>query len=151
MKPRFFKIGGLSQYFRGEWRSRVLVLELSALPPDRRLAKTAIAAGGPCLPQPGGPVLTNVNVKLKTRDCRDPVQAEDCMLLTTETVGASVRDSGWRANHDPEPTIGNRWSSSAGWVRLSNRHSITRQRRVRRDPVVIANRPRVHAADCALY
>jgi hypothetical protein len=114
VKPRFFKIGGLSQYFRGEWRSRVLVLELPALPPDRQLAKTAITAGGPCLPQPGGPVLTTVNVELKIRDCRSPVRAEDCMLLATETVDASVADFVCGANHDPEPTIGSRWSNSAG-------------------------------------
>ena len=58
-------------------------------------------------PQPGGPVLTTVNVPLKTRDCRAPARAEDCMLVATETVGASVADSVCGANHDPQPTIGN--------------------------------------------
>jgi hypothetical protein len=101
------EIGGLSQYSRGEWCPRVLILELPALSPDRQLAKTAITAGGPTLPQPGGPVLTTVNVPLKTRDGRAPARAEDCMLLATETVGASVADSVCGANHDPQPTICN--------------------------------------------
>ena len=61
-------------------------LELPALSPDRQLAKTAITAGGPTLPQPGGPVLTTVNVPLKTRDRRAPARAEDCMLLAAEKV-----------------------------------------------------------------
>jgi hypothetical protein len=101
-------------YSRGEWCPRVLILEVPALPPDRQLAKTAITAGGPTLPQPGGPVLTTVNVPLKTRDGRAPARAEDCMLLATETVGASVADSVCGATPDREPTIGNRWSNSAG-------------------------------------
>jgi len=87
------EIGGLSQYSRGEWCPRALILELLALPPDRQLAKTAITAGGPTLPQPGGPVLITVNVPLKARDCRGPARAEDCMFLASETVGASVADS----------------------------------------------------------
>jgi hypothetical protein len=98
----------MSQYSRGEWCPRALILELPALPQERQLANTAITAGGSTLPQPGGPVLTTVNVPLKTRDCRGPARAEDCMFLATETVGASVADSVCGENHDPEPIIGNR-------------------------------------------
>lgn len=68
----------------------------------------------PMSPQPGGPVLTTVNVQLETRDCRGPVRARSSKLLAAETVGASGADFVRGADHGPEPTIGSRWSNSAG-------------------------------------